>query len=206
MLLIGYTTREHLLLDLDETSEGRAAALAQMIIESWPCVGDCLVVESSTPSQISYIKYDDKGIPHEKWVYQNYHLVFDSLIGYDVCLKIIDTLVDLDLLNPEYKQIRMFRGDMTLRVSAKWLHHRIIPSPIPVNAVTNTEIPFMAGGVARYLHMLHIGRIMSWLNPASSLETQKTGLPPLSTPWNIEQLLERRQRWKRRTLKKTLSH
>jgi hypothetical protein len=161
MLILGYTTRDHLLLDLDETSLSDVVGLARLIMQSWPKVGDCLVIESSTPSKRSYLKYDDKGIPHEKWVYQNYHLVFDAPIGYEACVAVIDTLVDLDILNPEYKQIRMFRGDMTLRVSPKWLQHRTIPSPKIVSGLVNPSCHANLGGIESYLHLYSIGRRFS---------------------------------------------
>jgi hypothetical protein len=110
------------------------------------------------PSKESYLKYDDNGRPWEHWVYQNFHLVFDAPIGYDRCVVIIDTLVDLNVLAPEYKQIRMFRGDMTLRVSAKWLHHRTIPPPRVVRGVVDSYTKENLGGLNAYLHMLNIGR------------------------------------------------
>jgi hypothetical protein len=166
MLIIGYTTRSHLLLDLDETSTDRAAALAKLIIQSFPDVGDCLVVESSTPSKRSYLKYDDRGIPHERWVYQNFHLVFDANIGYERCVAIIDTLVDLDILNSEYKQIRLFRGDMTLRVSPKWLQNRIIPRPKACMHIHNVETPFNYGGIDKYLKTLAAAKSISALDRA----------------------------------------
>jgi hypothetical protein len=137
MLIVGYTTRSHLLLDLDETSYYDVVRLARIIMRNYPDVGNCLVVESSTPSIRTYLKYDDKGVPHERLAYQNFHLVFDSPVGYDRCVAIIDTLVELNILAPEYKQIRMFRGDMTLRVSQKILHHRIIPAPKPRKLLAN---------------------------------------------------------------------
>jgi len=158
MLIVGYTTREHLLLDLDETSASRACKLADLIMESWPDVGDCLVVESSTPSQRDYLRYDSQGRPWLRWVYQNFHLVFDAPVGYDRCVAIIDTLVDLDILAPEYKQIRLFRGDMTLRTSAKWLHHRTIPPPKPILSISNNKRHVEYGNIEKYLAFLKITR------------------------------------------------
>jgi hypothetical protein len=137
MLIIGYTTRSHLLLDLDETSYYDAVRLARLLMRNYPDLGCCLVVESSTPSARSYLKYDAQGVPHEKLTYQNYHLVFDAPVGYERCVHIIDTLVDLDVLAPEFKEIRGFRGDMTLRVSEKILHHRVIPAPKPRKLLAN---------------------------------------------------------------------
>jgi hypothetical protein len=158
MLILGYTTRSHLLLDLDETSLPDVTVLAKHIMDNWPEVGDCLVVESSTPSKTSYLKYDGQGIPHERLVYQNFHLVFDCPIGYNRCLEIIDTLVALDILNSEYKDIRMFRGDMTLRLTPKVLSHRTIPAPKPITIIENQKHCFTYGFINKYLSMLKICR------------------------------------------------
>lgn len=158
MLILGYTTRSHLLLDLDETSLPDVTALAKHIIDSYPDVGDCLIVESSTPSKTSYLRYDDKGVPHERLVYQNFHLVFDAPMNYERCLHIIDALVALDVLQPEYKDIRMFRGDMTLRISKKILSHRIIPNPEPVTYLENNKHCFTYENITKYLRMLALCR------------------------------------------------
>ena len=154
MLIMGYTTREHLLLDLDETTFLKAVSLAEQIQQSWPCVGDCLILQSSIPSKKSYLKYDENGRPWEKWVYQNYHLVFNNYIGYDKSVAIIDTLVGLDALQPEYKEIRLFRGDMTLRVSPKWLTHRTIPSPTTKLYLPNGESTENDKGIKNYVAVL----------------------------------------------------
>ncbi len=154
MLVCGYTTRQHLLLDLDETSQDRAVALARLIMESYPDVGDCLVLESSTPSVKSCLKYDDNGVPHERWVYQNFHLVFDAPVGWARCVHIIETLWALGCLNPEYMDIRQFRGDMTLRTSPKQLHHRTIPAPKPIQHLLNANQPFSYGNIRKYREFL----------------------------------------------------
>lgn len=182
LLILGYTTRDHLLLDLDETSFCRVVSLANQIMESYPDVGHCLIVESSTPSKTSYLKYDDNGIPHERWVYQNYHVVFDAPIGYERCVAIIDTLVGLDVLPPEFKEVRMFRGDMTLRVSAKWLHHRVIPPPNVVYAMRNPRANKSYDNIGRYRRLLEIGQSISLLVHVSPPETRKTVLPLRSQP------------------------
>jgi len=161
MLIVGYTTRSHLLLDLDETSLYDVERLAKLIIKNYPDVGDCLIVESSTPSFTSYLKHDAHGVPHERWTYQNFHLVFNATIRYERCLAIIDDLVDLDVLAPEYKQIRLFRGDMTLRVSEKVLHHRIIPSPRPLKMVRHRTRHDYSQNIARYLTLLMMCRTVT---------------------------------------------
>jgi hypothetical protein len=136
-LIVAYTTREHLCLDLDETDLFKVQRLAKMIIESYPEVGDILILSSSTPSKTDYTKFDSKGIPRHRWTYQNYHLVGDNTISYERALEIIDALVELDILQAEYREIRLFRGDMSLRTSRKPLLNRSVQAPKPELIVYN---------------------------------------------------------------------
>lgn len=138
-LIIGYTTKEHLLLDLDETTFYKVLKLSLLLIKEYVEIGNILILESSTPSKQDYTKFDAKGIPQFRFTYQNFHIVTDNNIGFDRCLNIIDTLVDLDILQKEYKEIRMFRGDMTLRTSAKPLVGRIVPPPIVRALILNRK-------------------------------------------------------------------
>jgi hypothetical protein len=128
-LIIGYTTSDHLLLDLDETSLSAVSNLAVLLIKEYPEIGHILILSTSKPTKNKYIKFDAKGLPHDCLSYQNFHIVTDNIIGYKKCLEIIDCLVGLNVLQPEYKEIRHFRGDMTLRVSPKPLVNRIVPAP-----------------------------------------------------------------------------
>ena len=136
-LIVGYTTKDHLLLDLDETSLYDVSKLAILLISEYPEIGNILILASSTPSKKNYTKFDAKGIPQWRHIYQNFHIVTDNIIGYERCLEIIDTLVELDVLQPEYKEIRLFRGDMTLRTSPKPLVHRTVPAPSLENWIKN---------------------------------------------------------------------
>jgi hypothetical protein len=141
-LIIGYTTREHLLLDLDETDIYKVARLAKQLIREYSEIGDILILGSSTPSKLNYTKFDKKGIPQWRFTYQNFHLVADNIISYDRSLEIIDCLVELDVLQPEYREIRLFRGDMTLRTSCKPLVNRTVPPPEPLYLINNHVCPY----------------------------------------------------------------
>jgi hypothetical protein len=141
-LIIGYTTKEHLLLDLDETSLPDVVGLSKLLIQSYPEIGHILILSSSKPSKKDYTKFNSKGIPQHRFTYQNYHIVTDNIIGYQRCLEIIDTLVDLDVLQHEYKEIRLFRGDMTLRTSCKPLVNRTVPPPKPKRFIENKICPW----------------------------------------------------------------
>lgn len=129
LLIVGYTTRKHLLLDLDNTSEDKVNWLANMIMDEWPEVGDCLVLCSSeSPLQVE-LKYSWDNRPWIRVTRSNYHLVFDNIIGYNKACKIIETLEGLNILQRDYSKIRAFRGDMTLRVSESVLSTSVKPAP-----------------------------------------------------------------------------
>lgn len=49
-LICGYTTKEHLLVDLDNCSLRKALCIAKMIMKDYPDVGDCLVVQCAEDS------------------------------------------------------------------------------------------------------------------------------------------------------------
>lgn len=117
--ILGYTTRYHLLLDLDDTTYNKAARVVDLIFNTWPEVGDCLILISSKGSDDIRIKYDNFQRPYLKRDRLNLHLVFDNLIGYNKACKIISVLAGLHILNKGYDDIRRFRGDLTLRVSPK---------------------------------------------------------------------------------------
>jgi hypothetical protein len=103
--------------------------LALLLIKEYPEIGHVLILSTSKPTKNKYIKFDAKGLPHDCLSYQNFHIVTDNIIGYEKCLEIIDVLVGLNVLQPEYNDIRHFRGDMTLRVSPKPLKRRLVPAP-----------------------------------------------------------------------------
>ncbi|MCJ7573953.1 hypothetical protein MUO93_06785 [Candidatus Bathyarchaeota archaeon] len=137
--IIGYTTRTHLLLDLDDTSLEKARRLAYMIMEEWPKVGDCLVVESSRKRLVVRVRYSWNNHPWMSRESPNYHLIFDNIVGYNTCCRICETLAELGVLNRDYVKIRTFRGDMTLRVSHQNLSTGAVkPPPEPVEYLFNT--------------------------------------------------------------------
>lgn len=153
-LIVGYTTKDHLLLDLDETSLFDVSKLAILLIREYPEIGNVLILSSSTPSKPNYTKFDAKGIPQFRFTYQNFHIVTDNKIGYDRCLEIIDDLVELDVLQAEYRKIRLFRGDMTLRTSAKPLVHRTVPPPKVEQLIINRLCGIHDGKIIEFCQFL----------------------------------------------------
>jgi hypothetical protein len=137
-MIIGYTTRRHLLLDLDDTSLEKARRLAYLIINEWPEVGDCLILRTSdNPLNVS-LRYSWNNWPWISVTRPSYHLVFDNCIGYNKACKICETLAGLNVLERDYLRIRTFRGDMTLRVSEAALSTGAKPAPEPIEYLINT--------------------------------------------------------------------
>ena len=149
--VIGYTTRSHLLLDLDDTSFIKARRLATLLQEEYPELGDVLIVESSPgyPGR-NYWKVTNVGVvPYP--ALPSYHLIFDNDIGYARCCEIITTLANLDVIDKEFIEIREFRGDMTLRVSERPERVRTIPKPKAVYFKRGGKSSYGIQGISRYL-------------------------------------------------------
>ena len=150
-LIIGYTTRRHLLLDLDNCSRDKACRLAVKIMDAWPEVGECLVVLSSPAPLTVELRYSWNNWPWIKTTRSNYHLVFDNQVGYNKCCRICECLAGLGVLNRDYVKLREFRGDMTLRVSSAPLSTGLKPRPQPVIWLTNRFTDHSDGYIQQYL-------------------------------------------------------
>ena len=153
LLITGYTTRRHLLLDLDDTSLDKAVKIVKMIMEEWREVGDCLILLSSDKISKLELRYSWNGAPYMKREGSNYHLVFDGMIGWNKATRICETLAGLRILEKDYEKIRTFRGDMTLRISSAHLLSGIKPPPVPVVAIKNKGYDGSGGGIAEYLKL-----------------------------------------------------
>jgi len=151
LIVEGYTTRLHLLLDFDHKSLAQVAGLCRLIQRSWPETGDCLIMESSKapPGKVTWIAHTVGVLPIADKA--NYHAIFDGLIGYDACTKIIVSLVELDVLDFRYREIRKFRGDMTLRVGRRVESRRTIPAPKVALFLPASRPYFAVGGISMYL-------------------------------------------------------
>jgi hypothetical protein len=97
-LIVGYTTRKHLLLDLDKTHSLFATEhLIRMIQKEYPDVGDCLISESSL---------------------DGFHCIFNNKISWSRIMHIARILTGLHIVNRNFTKVRMFREDLTLRISS----------------------------------------------------------------------------------------
>ncbi len=151
MLVSGYSTRDHLILDLDNTTKTKALKLLEQIIQAFPQVGCCLVLRSSSHNT-TWLDYTVDSRPRLcRWL-AGYHGVFDSFIGYDECCRIDEILAGLGILNKDYMTIRKWRGDQTLRVSRKNLQ---TPQPRMVGWIHAPNCSGDHGGTALYWHCLN---------------------------------------------------
>jgi hypothetical protein len=158
-LILGYTTRRHLLLDLDNTGLDYALRIVSLIFREWPEVGDCLVLESTTqPDQVrlAYNKWGRPLVIHDR---PNYHLVFDNLIGYNQAASICRVLAALGVLEEDYDKIREFRGDMTLRVSHAVLLEQVKPVPREAAYSINMRANHSDGYIGEYRRFKKMGKL-----------------------------------------------
>lgn len=156
-LILGYTTRRHLLLDLDNTGPEKAEKLAKTIMKEYPKVGDCLIVESSNTQLKQTWAYFPNRSPICITKRSSMHLIFNNEIGLNSCTKICNTLSGLNILNHGYEDIRKFRGDMTLRVSHAVTTEGVKPAPKPVKYLKNPHSEKNGKGIITYIKTLRIG-------------------------------------------------
>jgi len=156
-LILGYTTRRHLILDLDNTGLDYALRMVELIMDEWPRVGDCLVLESTTqPDQVrlAYNKWGRVLVIHDR---PNHHLVFDNIIGYNTAGRICRVLAGLGVLEEDYDKIREFRGDMTLRVSEAVMMDLTKPVPRETAYCHNMRTTRSDGYIREYRKFKKIG-------------------------------------------------
>lgn len=154
-LIIGYTTRTHLLLDLDDTTSTKSMRLGMKIMGTWPKVGDMLIVRSSPKPLDVRLRYSWNNHPWMKRESDSYHLVFDNNIGYNLCCHICEALAELNILNKDYVKIRTFRGDMTLRVSHQNMSSGAVKqAPEPLLVIYNYKCKRRDGMIIKYLAFL----------------------------------------------------
>jgi len=130
----GYTTKQHLLLDIDEQPLSRVVKLADMLQKEYPQLGDYIILKSSIES---------------------YHIVYGSFVPWKLIINIIDMLWQLGIIEKEVRDVREFRGDLTLRISPRTLTTGEQPTPEIVH--TSIQDPLSeerVKGIRHYLMQL----------------------------------------------------
>lgn len=134
-LVVGYTTQDHLLIDLDNSSEFIAKQITKDIQDEYPFVGDALLVRSS-----------DK----------HHHVVFDDFVPWTRLVRIIEVLADLGIVQKNYAQVRTFRRDLTLRISDKKGEDRYRPVPNVLCEILCSHDCNHHYGISKYLYYLRM--------------------------------------------------
>ena len=152
--IIGYTTRDHLCLDLDNTSLSKVLRLVQILMQEYPHVGDAVILGSSTRKLFFKVTHPPFSTPQLRVGRNCYHVVFDNYIPYEESCVIIETLAHIGVLNEEYVRIREMRNDMTLRVTKSVLMDETKPAPVPLLIVCNPLSARHDGALAEYFRFL----------------------------------------------------
>lgn len=128
------------MIDLDNSSLTKAVRLASTLILTWKHIGDCLILQSSggTHRITTMPQCEPNKIIH--YNRDNFMLIFDNIISYNLVCKIIEILAGLEIVQPAYFEIRKFRGDVTMRVSSKSYSDRLIGPPGKVGYVWNPYV------------------------------------------------------------------
>jgi len=157
-LIIGYTTSQHLCIDLDDTSLYKVTKLVQLMQHDYPELGNALIMYSSNRKDAKGSRIDRHGIPRHTFKRESYHVIFNNNIGSTRCWEIIGTLIDLDIEPPQVRQIRARRRDMTLRVSPMVLSGGIKSEPKPCRTVPSCCYGKQDGMIKQYLAFLYAAR------------------------------------------------
>ena len=152
---IGYTTREHLCLDLDNTSFFKTENLVEMLMREHPELGHAVIMCSSKPSFFERLCYMPCQIPRNVVKRCNYHVVFNNFIDYEASCRIIETLAEIDVVNREYVRIRQMRNDMTLRVSKTVNMWHTKPKPKLLRFIINPYATKQDEGIKRYMTLFN---------------------------------------------------
>lgn len=151
--VVGYTTRNHLLLDLDDTSYFKVERLVDMLMRSYPAIGNALILRSSSPRE----KVEERvhpllgySVKHKR---HNYHVVFNNFVDYEYSCGIIETLAELDVINKDYVKIRFMRQDMTLRTSHTVKVEETTPAPHMMKFVINPYSIKQDNGIYLYMQL-----------------------------------------------------
>ena len=106
--------------------------ITKMIIQEWPQVGDCLIVQSSE---------------------HHYHLIFDSQLNWTKIYDITQNLGALGIVEKNFMWVRELRHDLTLRISPKKYRDHTSQTPLPIRLIGENE-PENSYGILKYLRCL----------------------------------------------------
>lgn len=156
--VVGYTSRYHLMLDIDDISLYKAVWLSKMLMSRYNKLGDCLIVKSSEGDNTKILRYTSRQRPYISFNRPSFHLIYDNKIGYNLCVRIITSIANLGIIESSFIFMRNFRGDITLRTSPTVMSGSIKPIPRPVKYIENPYCNRYDECILDYLHFLAICR------------------------------------------------
>lgn len=166
------------MLDLDDTTLHKVLWLSKQLMKTYNKVGDCLIVQSSSGDNRKTLKYTSTSKPYLTFNRPSYHLIYDNKIGYNLCVRIIQGLANLGIIESSFIFMRNFRGDITLRTSPTIQTGDIKPIPHPVEYVPNPYTKRSDRCIRDYLHFLNIcRRIYSPLKDTKTVPNNKGYTP-----------------------------
>jgi hypothetical protein len=122
-------------------------------MSSYPEIGDCIIMQSSTVKLIERWIYPVRQQPQKRVKRDNYHVIFDNLLPYETSCKIIETLAFLDVIHKEFIRIREMRNDMTLRVSKTVCVEYTKPKPVWIEYIQNKQCKTDGKGIYLYTRL-----------------------------------------------------
>lgn len=155
-IIAGYSSRTHLLLDLDHTTLSKVKLLVKLIMREFPKVGDALIILSSKHNPLYKWIYTPNTTPKQTYIGNCYHVVFDNQIGYNSCDYILRLLTDLGIFTKIADKLRGLRRTMTLRISPKIKRIGIDPCPKPISIIKNEHTSRHDYMIAEYLACLKV--------------------------------------------------
>lgn len=180
--VVGFTSRYNLMLDIDDTTLYKAEWLTKLIMKRYNKVGDCLIILSSLGDKRKTLKYTSTKRPYLTFGRPSYHLVYDNKIGYNLCVKIIESIANLGIIESSFIFMRNFRGDITLRVSPTIQSGNIKPIPKPVKFILNPYCKRHDLCIWEYLNLLCICHsLFSPLKDTKSITNNSSNTPNNNT-------------------------
>lgn len=157
-MIIGYSTRHSLALDIDNSTLSKVIKLTLLLQREYPILGDSLITLSTTNKQQLIMRYSK----NNKIFYQvkgcNYHIITDNIIGYNKVVEIQTILEDLNIINKGHSSIRKYYGDTTIRISPQFGKFISKPIPKPIKYISNKYSGKSDGCIEEYLNLLKMVR------------------------------------------------
>jgi len=163
--VVGYSTRRHILVDIDNANVITLYRLPAIISRLLGYSNYIVCLSSVKKIPISYSPRLNAMTQAEQ-IRLNFHIVFEKSMLYDLATNFYHLLQELGIVHENYVEMRLKRGDATLRISPKG----VIPPPLPL--FYRKSRPMYDENLYAYLMALEAFREVpeEWFNLALSYE------------------------------------